>query len=660
MVVMLQEDHELPLISGFARIRGGSREEPGIKAGLVSIYGQVWRTGGTKARTGDDLDDWLEARAATVETGGGLDSTSISFGCLKEDFADVFTIFTEVLRQPEFREDKIPLAKNQLNTGIARRNDDPNGIATREARRLAYGPQSPYARVVEYATVAAVTRNDLLEWHRTYVHPNNIVFGIVGDFDAKTMEATLRRTLASWPKGAPAKKATVAISDPKPGVYFVAKEDVNQSYIRMVHLGTTRDNPDYYALEVMNEVFGGSGSARLFSNIRTKKGLAYAVGGGVGMNFDHPGVFQLTMSTKTESTAAAIDALYEEIDNILKTPATAEELARAKESILNSFVFRFDSKQKVLSERMLYEFYGYPLDFLERYRPGIEKVAAEDVARVARKYIHREKVALLVVGQAAGFDKPLSTFGTATTVDITIPDATASAKPAAKGSDADAKALLAKVVEGLGGAEKLKTIKAVRQKGNLKAKTPQGEMEMAIDSVIVMPDRMRQQMTAPMGTMTLVFSPEGSFVESPLGTEDMPASQKESIQRELRTQPLYVAMHADDPDLSVRTAGVEKIGEVEARIIELNVGGAETKWYVDPASGRVLRTASRTSGMGPPAEQVVDLSDWRPIEGVQFAFKRDIRRNGEPAGTSELSEVQVNPSVDPKMFEKPVEAPRKP
>ena len=430
LVIFLQEDHELPLVRGVARIRGGSREEPAAQAGFVSLYGQAWRTGGTKSKTGDQLDDHLEQRAARVETGGGLDSTTISWDCLAGNFDEVFAVFHELLREPEFREDKIVLAKNQLNTGIARRNDQPLEIAGREARKLGYGADSPYARVPEYASVAAVTRDNMLQWHKTYVHPNNIVLGIVGDFDAKAIEATLRKSLDSWPRGPAAKKVEVAFQDPKPGVYFIQKDDVNQSNIRMVHLGTTRDNPDYHALEVMNEVFGGGFSARLFSNIRSKKGLAYNVGGGVGSNFDHPGLFQLSMGTKSGTTAAAIEALYEEIDQLHKTPATADELIRAKESILNSFVFRFDSKQKVMSEKMLYEFYGYPPDFLERYRAAIEKVTAADVARVAKKYVHKDKVALLVVGKAADLDKPLSTFGAVQTVDITIPEPGADKKKA--------------------------------------------------------------------------------------------------------------------------------------------------------------------------------------------------------------------------------------
>jgi zinc protease len=195
-----------------------------------------------------------------------------------------------------------------------------------------------------------------------------------------------------------------------------------------VELGTRRDNPDYYAISVFNEIFGGSFSSRLVEDVRTKKGLAYHVGGGVGTAFDHPGLFQISMGTKSGSTAAAIEALYEEIDGLKTKPPTEEELKRAKDSILNSFVFEFDSKGKVLQERMNYEFYGYPADFLERYRAGIEKVSLEDVQRVAQKYVHKDQLAVLVVGKAADFDKPLSTFGPVASIDIAIPPPPGAAK----------------------------------------------------------------------------------------------------------------------------------------------------------------------------------------------------------------------------------------
>lgn len=421
MVIFLMEDHELPLVQGIAEIRGASRDEPAEKAGLVQILGMAWRTGGTKDKTGDQLDDYLEARAAKVETFAGTDFLTVNWDCLKENLDEVLPVFIDVLEHPELREDKIALAKNQINTSIARRNDNPFNIAFREASKLVYGADAPYGRVAEYATVAAVTRDDLLSWHQRYVHPNNMILGVVGDFDAKAMESKLRAAFESWPKGPTAPKFQHAYKGPKPGIYQVQKDDVTASTVQMVDLGTSRDNPDYFALEVFNEFFGGSFSSRLFSNIRSKKGLAYAVGGGVGAEYDHPGVVRLFMGTKSNTTAAAIDAFNEELDALKTNPCTPEELAKAKGAILNSFVFRFDSHEKVLRERMMYEFYGYPQDFLERYRAGIEKVTQTDVARVAQKYVHKNQLAILVVGKPAEFDRPLSSFGPVTNVDISIP-----------------------------------------------------------------------------------------------------------------------------------------------------------------------------------------------------------------------------------------------
>ena len=421
MVLFLQEDHELPMIDGVARIRGGGRSVAASKTGLIDIYGEAWRTGGTKTRTGDQLDDYLEQRAAKVETAGTVDSTTITWSCLKEDFDDVFRMFDDLLKNPEFRADKIEIAKKGMYDGISRRNDDPGQIAGREVAKLAYGADSPYARVAEYSTVAAVTREDLLSWHHTYVQPNNIILGVVGDFDAAKMEARLRQAFGSWAKGVAAKDPDIALKSAKPGYYQVEKTDVNQSNIQMVMLGTTRKNPDYFAISVFNEAFGGGFSSRLFGDIRTTKGLAYAVGGGIGTGWDHPGMLRMMVMTKSQSTVESIQALDEELADLPKRPIDDEEIKRAKDAILNSFIFRFDSPGKVLQEKMAYEFYGYPLDFLENFQKGIEKVTKEDVALVAAKYIHRDQMAVLVVGNVSEFDKPLSSLGAVSKLDIAIP-----------------------------------------------------------------------------------------------------------------------------------------------------------------------------------------------------------------------------------------------
>jgi zinc protease len=432
MVIFLQEDHELPLIDGIARIRGGSRSEPAAKVGLVDMYGEVWRTGGTKAQTGDQLDDYLEIRAAKVETNNTADSTSISWSCLKADFDDVFKIFDDLLRNPEFRDDKLDLVQKEYFDAISRRNDEVDEIASRESTKLAYGAENPYARVAEYKTVLSVTRQDLLDWHHAHVLPNNIILGIVGDFDSSAVEAKLRQTFGSWPRGPAPKEERIEFQPAKPGYYEIPKEDVNQSSINMVELGIRRDNPDYYAVRVFNEAFGGGFSSRLFRTIRTEKGLAYGVGGGIGSAFDHDGIVRLMMGTKSASTVEAIRALDEQMDNLAKNPISEAEIKIAKDAILNGFVFNLDSPDKILRERMTYEFYGYPADYLERFRTGVEKVTAADVARVASKYLIKDKLAVLVVGKPAEFDKPLSSLGPVTNVDITIPPPPGEPEPAAR------------------------------------------------------------------------------------------------------------------------------------------------------------------------------------------------------------------------------------
>lgn len=422
MVVFLQEDHELPVIDGTIRIRGGSRDEPADKVGMVAMYADVWRTGGTRSRTGDQLDDFLEAHAARIEPSESADSTFLSWSSLKENFEQVFPVVLDLLQNPEFRQDKIELTRQQFSSLISRRNDDSDEIATREATRLAYGADNPYARTAEYYTISAITRDDLLQWHQRTIAPNNMIVGVAGDFDSSAMEQKLRQAFNAMPRGTQVPPPPINFHEPKAGIYFVEKDDVNQSEIVMVDLGIERRNPDYYAIEVMNQLFGGGFSSRLFAHIRSKLGLAYAVGGGVGSAFDHPGVTRFSMGTKSGSTAAGIEALRKEFADLIKGGVQEPEMKKAKDAILNSFIFEFDSKEKVLAERMRYEFYGYPADFLERFRAGIEKVTPADVDRVAKKYVHPDHMAVLVVGKAADFDRELATFGHVTTIDITIPE----------------------------------------------------------------------------------------------------------------------------------------------------------------------------------------------------------------------------------------------
>jgi zinc protease len=661
MVIFLQEDHELPLISASARIRGGSHNEPAGKVGLTDIYGEVWRTGGTKNKTGDQLDDFLEVRAAKVETSGGPDSTNIGLNCLKADFDDVFKVLVDLLQNPEFRADKLDLAQKQAYDSISRRNDDISGIAHREAVKLAYGKDNPYAREPEYSTIAAITRQDLLDWHKSYVHPNHMILGLSGDFDAKAMESKLRAAFESWPKGAELPKEDIQYHPAAPGYYLISKEDVNQSSIHMVGLGTTRNNPDYYAISVFNESFGGGFSSRLFNDIRTKRGLAYNVGGGVGTNFGHPGILQFVLGTKSQSTVESIQALDEDLAKLSKQSITDDEIKQAKDAILNAFIFRLDSPDKVLAERVTYEFYGYPADWLDKFPAEIQKVTAADVNRVATKYVHRDQFAVLVVGNTKEFDKPLSSLGPVKEIDISIPPPPEakeekSEKPTA--SNEEGKALAAKVVAAMGGEGKLTSIKSTKVKLTLTQKTPQGDFPMHMETIVVFPDHLRAVMDTPNGTMNIVVTPKVAFMAMPgQGTHDFPASQKAETLEQIKRDPIFIAAHAKDSNMFFRAAGTEKVGDIDARIVDVNADGAFIRWFVDPQSGHILKETYRTLSQSGPVQGETDMESWKPVAGLTIPFVRHNKQNGQDSSTAEYTALELNPAVNPKIFEKPAEKP---
>ncbi len=334
IVIFLQEDHELPFVSGSVSIPDGSRDEDPAKTGLVDLYGEAWRTSGTAKLDGDALDDLLEAKAAHIETGGDDDSTSLSWDSLKGDSDQVLALALDLLFHPKFSAEKLELAQQQAATGIVRRNDDEGGIARRESAKLVYGANSPYTREPELATIGAVTVDDLAAWHDRTIS-GKLRIAISGDFDSAAMEAKLRAAFAGLPpvKTEPARHDV--FTGPKPGVSFIDKEDVNQSNIQIVGLGTDRHNPDVPALAVMNEILGGGFSSRLFQKVRTELGLAYAVGGAYGYSYDHPGTFHVLAMTKSATTVDATKAALAEIAGLTTKPFTEEELKRAKDVILN-------------------------------------------------------------------------------------------------------------------------------------------------------------------------------------------------------------------------------------------------------------------------------------------------------------------------------------
>jgi zinc protease len=422
--VLLVEDHELPTINLSAMIRAGARWEPATKVGLGAITGSVMRTGGSTTRNGDQLDRELDRIGASVEIGLGADSASANIFCLKEDIDKTLPILADLLQHPAFPQDKIELSTIEQRDAIARRNDDAQSIAFREYNRVIYGKDSPYGRLMENATVNAITREDLVSFHKQYFQPESVILGAWGDFSGPEMRAKIERAFAGWARGGrqwPAAPAVDAAAKTRSGIYLIDKDDLNQSTVLMGRLSGRMDDTDCVALTVMNGILGDGFASRLFSQVRSEQALAYAVWSFWNADFEFPGAFAAFGGTKSETTVKIIGAIRHEIDRLAQGPVTDDELTRAKDSILKGIAFDFDSTGKIVNRLMMYEYYAYPRDFLQRFQEGIRKVTKADVERVAKLNMKSDQFAILVLGKEKDFEAPLANLGKVTRIDITIP-----------------------------------------------------------------------------------------------------------------------------------------------------------------------------------------------------------------------------------------------
>lgn len=410
MVVYLLEDHELPLVSMTAYINTGSIYEPAEKAGLAGLTGAVMRSGGTKESPPEKLDAELEFMASAIESSIGADVGNVSLSCLKKNLDPTLSLFADVVMHPAFREDRVTLAKNRTIESLRRQNDDAKGVADRELRKDLY-PNHPLGRYPTIASVKSITRDDMEAFHKRYFHPNTMMLAVAGDFDRKEFLGKLEKAFAGWEKvSVDFPQVPPLQQDIKPEV-LLAKKEINQSVIRMGHLGIDKNNPDLYAIRVMDYILGGGFTSRLTTEVRSNQGLAYNVDSYFDVGRRFPGIFLAETETKSESTVKAVTLMRDIIAGMTRAPVTDDELKLAKDAIVNSFIFGFARTDAVVNQQLRLEYYGYPAGYLENYRDNISRVTKEDVLRVAQKYLHPERLVLMVVGNEKQFDKPLATLG---------------------------------------------------------------------------------------------------------------------------------------------------------------------------------------------------------------------------------------------------------
>ena len=411
MILFLMEDHELPLINADVLIRAGSIYDSLPNMAVAGMTGTVMRTGGTKSFTPDSLNTLLEFIAGSVESQIGLESGSASMSVMSKDIDIGMKALSEVLRYPVFDTAKINLEKSQIRESIRRRDDRPGGIAAREFAHLVYGDH-PYGRILEWDYVKNISRDDLVRYHREYYHPNNVMMALSGDFDTKGMIKRVEKFFGDWEKAEvnlpPAPEVEFKTN---PGIFVIDKQ-LTQANIIAGHLGIKRDNPDKYAIALMNYTLGGgSFTSRLTSRVRSDEGLAYSVGSSFSTTSRDYGTFQASAQTKTPSSHRVLEIFKEEIARMQRELASEAEFETARDAYINNFVFQFDSPDEIVSRLMSLEYDGYPSDYYQKYLDNIRAVTLEDMKRVAEKYLKPDQMTIMVVADTSKIVGDLGDFG---------------------------------------------------------------------------------------------------------------------------------------------------------------------------------------------------------------------------------------------------------
>jgi len=400
VVVYAVEDHDLPLVNISTLVRTGSYLEPADKVGLASLVGSQMRAGGTQKMTAEQFDEAADFLAAQLSSGVGSTQGNANLNLLAKDLDKGLGLYFDMLRTPAFQEDRLKLAKSQILQQLERRNDNTTIIEAREWGRLLQGSEHFSTRDATKASIESITRQDLIDFHQRYFQPAGFIIAASGDFKTSELLARLEAAFKGW-----ASNKTAVPDVPKPtqtpvaGIYTVHKPDVNQGRVSIGHIGSMRDNPDAYALEIMNDILGGGGfTSRIMSRVRSDEGLAYSAGSSYGMGVYYPGTFRASFQSKSASTSQAIQIVLDEINRIRTAKVSAEELETSKNSAIETFPRIFSTAAQIAGTFAQDEYTKRPADYWDTYRQRIAAVTADDVQRVAQKYLDPSKLVVLVVG----------------------------------------------------------------------------------------------------------------------------------------------------------------------------------------------------------------------------------------------------------------------
>lgn len=410
LTVALLEDHRVPMVTVQLGLRVGDVNDPKGLEGLSEMTADLLNEG-TSHRTSKQIAQEIDGIGGAMQASSDSDFTVLSGSALAEYQNRFLDVISDVIKNPIFPEDELKLEKTNLTQTLSMKRTDPDFLNSERFHKVVFGP-NPYAVVSPTPdSVAKITRQDLVSFHKAHYLPNGSNLVIVGDFDTAKMKELIAAKFGDWATGKPVE--TSFESPPTQNgmkIYLVDRPGSVQSAVRIGNVGISRTDPDYFSTMVANQVLGGSANSRLFMNIRENKGYTYGAYSSFAAR-KNPGEFAATANVRTPVTAPSLVEFLYELNRIRTLPVSKDELQSAKKYLIGNYELSFETQGNVASRLLEQMMYSLPENYLATYTDKIRAVSPDDVRRVAHKHIDYNKLVITIVGDAKQIEPDLKWFG---------------------------------------------------------------------------------------------------------------------------------------------------------------------------------------------------------------------------------------------------------
>jgi zinc protease len=678
--VIAVSHHEQPAVSIRLIVRAGGAQDPSAKPGVAYVAAQLLDQG-TTTKTAEQIANTIDSIGGAVGAGAGSDMTSIFAAVMKDSLGMALDLVSDLARHPAFAPEEIDRQRQQIVSGLKVSYDDPDYLAGAVFDRLVYGVH-PYGKPGSGTplSVAAVTREDLLAFHKRWFGANNAILAIVGDVSPEEAFAGAERAFGSWGRVDLAAQKTDEPPAPSRRVVIIDRPGAVQTEIRVGNIGLPRRSKDYLALDIATKILGGEGGNRLHRVLRSERGLTY--GASADLNaFKDTGDIVAETDTRSETTGEALRLIVDEIARLQRQRVQPRELADAQEYLTGSFPLTIETPSAIALQVLNAVFYGLDLNELQTYRDRVNMVTVDDIQRVAQQYLHPDRLSIVLVGDASVFAKQLAGVGfdqveriSVEELDLSSPDLRrrtargagriepiayrqeAAAQPAAgqKIAPQDARALIDRAVAAKGGLSLLRSIRTVRVAMTTTVESNGARTDLPSTTSIRYPAEYRIDAQTAAGPLVQVFNAGSYWVQDARGVRDAPEMAEQirgNVQRD--TVPLLIALA--DGKLSAKVVtGVRDAGR-SMPALEVALPGATPLTLVfDPATALIVKARYRFAGVPDGGVNVEEeYSDYRDVRGLKVAFRAQLRREGAPSIDRTLRSYEFNVPLDSTLFSKP-------